>query len=178
MTGMDVEEAIRRRASVRSYGSAKVSDADIRELLELAAQAPSAGNMQEWVFVVAKKAETRAALAEAAFGRKMDCPVVVVVFADMEKVERAYGERGVSLYAAQDTAAAAENLMLAAAGRGIASCWIGSFNEQKVRDAVAAPQGLRPMALVTLGYAKGSPARTPRKSLSEFAFLDVYGRSL
>jgi len=175
---MNTDEAIRQRASVRSYGSAKVDDAVVRELIELATQAPSAGNTQEWVFVVVKDPNTRQAIGDACFGRTFiaSAPVIVVVCADMDKIEAAYGERGVSLYAAQDTAAAVENLMLAATDRGLATCWVGAFNEQAVKNAVNLPGNVRPMAMITLGYAKEKPRKPARRPVSEVAFSEMYGK--
>jgi len=174
---VNTDDAIRQRASVRSYGSAKVDDAVVRELLELAIQAPSAGNTQEWVFIVVKSARAKQQLAEASFGRSaLEAPVIVVVGADMEMIERAYGERGVGLYAAQDIAAAVENFMLAATERGLATCWIGAFNEQAVKNAVNLPGNIRPMAMITLGYAKEKPRKPARKPVSEVAFSELFGK--
>jgi len=175
---METDEAIRQRISVRSYGNANVSDSVIREIIELAMQAPSAGNTQEWVFIVVKDTKARQAIADACFGRAFitTAPTVMVVCADMEAIEKSYGERGVSLYAAQDVAAAVENMMLAATSRGLATCWIGAFNEQAVKDIVAAPSNVRPMAIVTLGYAKDRPAKPARKPLSDAAFSEAYGK--
>jgi nitroreductase len=175
---METINAIRQRASCRSYGSAKVNDAVIRDILELATQAPSAGNMQEWRFVVVKSPEVKKRLAEAyVINRKwqFDAPAIIVVLADMDIIEDAYGERGVGLYAAQDTAAAIENLLLAATDSGLATCWIGAFNEQAVKNAVAAPERMRPVAMITLGYAKDRPAKPARKPLPEVAFSETYG---
>lgn len=126
-----------------------------------------------------KDQKNRQKLSEAyAIGRKwqFDAPVIVVVCADMEMIERAYGERGVSLYAAQDIAAAVENFMLAATERGLATCWIGAFNEQAVKNAVVLPSHIRPMAMITLGYAKGKPRKPGRKPVSEIAFSELYGK--
>ncbi len=175
---MEMDEAIRLRVSCRSYGSAKVDDGVVRELIELAMQAPSAGNTEEWIFVVVKDQKSRQAIGDACFGRTFiaSAPVVVVVCADMDKIEQAYGERGVSLYAAQDVATAVENFMLAATGRGLATCWIGAFNEQAVRNAINAPSHVRPMAMITLGYAKDKPKKPGRMPVSDVAFAELYGK--
>jgi nitroreductase len=178
---MDADEAMVSRASVRSYKDSKVDDGLIREMLSMATQAPSSGNTQEWVFVVVKKKENRAKLAEAyVIDRKFqfDAPAIIVVCADIDAIEAKYGERGVLLYAAQDTAAAIENLMLAATERGLATCWIGAFNEQVVRNAIAAPQRIRPMAMITLGYAKAPCQKPARKPLAEVAYSETYGNPL
>jgi len=45
---MQVSEAVRHRKSIREYTAEPVSDDQLRELLELAARAPSGGNVQPW----------------------------------------------------------------------------------------------------------------------------------
>lgn len=50
---MDVSEAVRRRKSVRAFLDTPVDDDVIRDLLELAARAPSGGNVQPWrIYVI------------------------------------------------------------------------------------------------------------------------------
>ncbi len=50
---MRVSEAVRRRKSIRQFLPDPVPDVTIRELLELAARAPSGGNVQPWrIYVV------------------------------------------------------------------------------------------------------------------------------
>ena len=57
---MNVTEAAQRRASIRSFLSETVSDRQIRELLEVAARAPSGGNVQPWkVYVLNGESMTR-----------------------------------------------------------------------------------------------------------------------
>jgi nitroreductase len=175
---METDEAIRLRASARSYGFAKVDDSVVKELLELAMQAPSAGNTEEWVFIVIKGTGTKQALAEASFGRKFisDAPAIIVFCADMGQIEKRFGERGTSLYAGQDVAAAVQTLMVAATARNLSTCWIGDFNEQLVKNILAIPQGIRPLSMVTLGYAKDRPKKPQRKQLSDVAFSEAYGK--
>ena len=49
---MDTMEAILTRRSIRKYTKQPVSDEVLKELLEAAMYAPSAGNRQPWCFVV------------------------------------------------------------------------------------------------------------------------------
>ncbi len=62
--------------------------------------------------------------------------------------------------------AAIENLMLAAAHLGLASCWVAApiFCPEVARDALALPEEWRPHALVLLGYP--DPAYTPPARLA------------
>ncbi|MDI1364405.1 MAG: nitroreductase family protein, partial [bacterium] len=45
---MEVLDAVNRRMSVRAYRPDPVDGAVVRELLDLAARAPSGGNLQPW----------------------------------------------------------------------------------------------------------------------------------
>ncbi|MBM1155044.1 nitroreductase family protein, partial [archaeon] len=76
----------------------------------------------------------------------------------------------------KDTAIAVEHIVLAAAAKGLGTCWIGSFNEQKVRELVGAPEHLQVVALLALGYPAEEPPPRPRKPLTEIAFIEKYGQ--
>jgi nitroreductase len=70
---MDVSDAIRRRKSVRAFLDTPVDDATVAELLELAARAPSGGNVQPWrIYVVGAEAMPR--FREFMAGREMEAP--------------------------------------------------------------------------------------------------------
>lgn len=167
MTRMDVFEAMERRHSVRSFDTSReVPEELVERLLACACLAPSAGNVQPWRFVVVRDERMRRGLAAAALGQSFvaRAPVVVVVCADLEAHAVHYGRRGVELYSIQDTAAAIQNMLLAATALGLGTCWVGAFREEEVSILLRLPGELRPLALVPVGY----PARTgsqPRKTL-------------
>ncbi|MFH1445486.1 MAG: nitroreductase family protein [Nanoarchaeota archaeon] len=159
---MQTIECIRGRRSVRRYKEEKISKGDIIEILDAAAQAPSSGNVQDWEFIVVQKPETKLQLQETAmFGQKFisTASAIIVVCSNLDRMIIRYGERGKSLYSIQNTAAAAQNLMLAAWDKGFGTCWVGAFNEQKVKDILILPTNVRPVAMITLGY----PGETPDK---------------
>jgi nitroreductase len=66
-----------------------------------------------------------------------------------------------------DTAIALQNMVLTAWSLGIASCWIGSFNEQKIKQHLKIPEDWTIVALLTLGYPKENPKPRPRKPINE-----------
>lgn len=167
---MDFKELARkRRKSVRNFKSDDISEELITELLETAIHAPTAGNVQPWKFKVVRSKSTKQQLAGAALNQSwmVPAPVIIVVMADLDRAARSYGKRGVNLYALQDTAAAIQNLLLAAAEQGIASCWIGAFDEEKVVNLFNLPSYLRPVALIPLGYPAEEPISRPRRPLNE-----------
>jgi nitroreductase len=155
-----------RRFSCRSFTPEPVDRNTVRDLLEAAILAPSGGNAQPWRFLVVRDPERRRALAAAALGQLFvaAAAAVVVVCALPELSARIYGRRGRELYCLQDTAAATENLLLAAAARGLGACWVGAFHEDRVQRVLGIPEDWRPVALVPLGHP--AEAQPPRSRLS------------
>ncbi|MGI6633275.1 MAG: nitroreductase family protein [Bacillota bacterium] len=151
---MDVLEAIKKRRSIRKYKVDAIPEDVLNSILECARYAPSAGNRQPWTFIVVKSQEIRNQLVEAAGNQPMlaQAPVVIVTCADLEVSGARYEDRGRTLYAFQDTAAAIENMMLAAVSYGLGTCWVGAFRETEVRKILELPPNLKPVAMMPLGY--------------------------
>lgn len=172
---MDVISCIRGRASVRRFRKDDIKDLVLDRILEAATQAPSSGNCQDWEFVVVRRPENRARLAEASWDQDMvgKAPVVVVVCSNLRKVAR-YGTRGETLYSIQNTAAATQNMMLAAWNEGIGSCWVGAFDEGKVRQALVLPEHVRPLAMVPMGYPDGEPEKPRRWPLKDSVHIERF----
>ena len=166
---MEFSEVIAKRRSVRHFNTKlDVSDEDIRALLEAAVAAPTAGNIQPWRFVVVRSLEARERLAEALHQKwATAAPVVIVVCVDPRPCSARYGDRGERLYAIQDTAAAVENILLAAVDRGLASCWIGAFDADAVREALGISAPITPVAILPVGYSAESAGRPARRPLDE-----------
>ena len=164
---LDFRDVLAGRFSCRSFEAVPVPRERIVELLEAAQGAPSAGNLQPWRFVVVTGAARRRALADAAFGQEFvaAAPVTVVVCAVPGESARTYGARGRDLYCLQDTAAATENLLLAATAAGLGGCWVGAFDEASVHRALGLEPGWRPVAIVPLGVPAETPARRTRRPL-------------
>jgi nitroreductase len=165
---MEVGKCIRERACVREYRQDGISDSDLDYVLESAVQAPSAGNAQDWEFVVVKSAQGRSALAGATeFSQDFiaQAPVIIVVCSNLKRAK--YDSRGRDLYSIQDTAAAAQNMMLAAWDKGLGTCWIGAFREGDVRKALGLPENVRPVAMFPMGYPAGRTRKPGRRNLKE-----------
>ena len=153
-----------------------VSEKEIKTLIDAARQAPSAGNIQPWEFIIVRKAEAKQKLVVAAGVQTFigQAPVVIVVCANTKASEKGYGSRGVTLYCLQDTAAAIQNILLTAYSMGVGACWIGAFNEEEVKAALGIPDGIRPIAIIPVGYGMGNPPKHPRRALSEIVHYEKY----
>ncbi len=166
---MEFSEVVSKRRSVRHFDSRlTVKDEDIRALLLAAISAPTAGNIQPWRFTVVKSAKAKERLAAALHQRwATAAPVVIVVSVDPRPCAARYGARGEHLYSIQDTAAATENILLAAVDRGLASCWIGAFDERAVAEAIGVSEPVTPVAVLPIGYSAESAGKPARRPLDE-----------
>lgn len=161
----DVMDAIRERRSVRRFAPDPVDEFTVGRILEAGASAPSAGNIQPWTFYAVFRQEIKERLSEAAYGQEFiaSAPVVIVVCALPEDTAARYGERGRDLYCLQDTAAATQNILLAAEGFGLGSCWVGAFDEAAVAGALGCVRGERPVAVIPLGFSAGEKGQAPAR---------------
>jgi nitroreductase len=173
---MDLFEVIQHRSSIRSFTSEPVSEQEVTTLLEAAIKAPSAGNLQPWRFIVVRDPAFKHKLVDAALGQQFltEAPVVIVVCADLSVYRTRYPERGVELYCIQDTAAAIENLMLAAVALGLGTCWMGAFDEDQAAQAMNLPKGIRPLAIIPVGHPTSPATARPRKPLQDVVHYESY----
>jgi len=178
LRGWHVElfEAIKGRRSIRRFQEKDVPYELVMKLIDAARWAPSAGNVQPWEFVVVRDPGLKKALARAALNQMFiaQAPVVIVVCADEIRSGSVYGPRGATLYCIQDTAAATQNMLLAAHALGLGACWVGAFNEEEVRRVLGIPPGVRPVAIVPIGYPAESPSPPRRRELGEIIHHDGF----
>jgi len=174
---LDVFEAIKGRRSVRAFTNQPVSNEEVMKLIDAASRAPSAGNIQPWEFVVIRDARIKRELSTAALDQTFieEAPVVIVVCANQMRSSRGYGSRGVNLYCLQDTAAATQNMLLAAYAMGLATCWVGAFQEEEARKVLNIPSGVRPVAIIPVGHPAEKPMARSKRPLSEIAHHETFG---
>lgn len=169
---MTVQEAIEQRFSVRSYQDQPVEEEKLRKLLEAARLAPSAGNRQEWRFVVVQDEATRQKLGEAANGQTFvgEAPVVIVGCAEGGEHVMSCGQLSYAI----DVAIAMEHIALQAIEEGLGTCWIGAFNEEQVRRVLGIPGDVRVVELMPLGYPAASPGPKRRLEFDEIVKWDKW----
>lgn len=175
---MGVLELSKIRQSCRSFSSKPVPKEIIENCLEAARLAPSACNSQPWKFIVVSSSELRNKVAEAAFSGKYSmnafakkAPVIVLVARDRDKLIPAVG--GVFMgtnFSLVDIGVAAEHLVLAAAEQGIGTCYLGIFDEKKIKKVLGLPGSLKIELVIPMGYPESETIRVKsRKPLNDIA---------
>jgi nitroreductase len=148
--------------------STPIEEEKLKQIFQVANMAPSAGNLQAYqVYVIQDKAK-KDALTKAAYdqGFISQAPVCLVFCADLDRSAEKYGDRGRELYSIQDATIAGTFAMLAAADLGLATAWVGEFDDAKVREVIGVKE-LRPVVMFSLGYAAEEPMSPGRRALEE-----------
>jgi nitroreductase len=187
-------QTIYQRRSIRKFTDQPVTEEDLQTILHAANQAPSAHNQQSWHFIVVA-GEKKRQLAELVSRRATDfpkassallrmaarsiktAPVVIAVANTGELIE--HGTRLFQLEDAgvssdffrtmeiQSSAAAVENMLLAATALGLGSVWLGVLF--LIKDEVMSFLGEKHgefMAVIPVGYAERD-SRGPQKRATE-----------
>ncbi len=162
---MDAMDAILSRRSIRRYTEQPVSDETIKELLEAAMSAPSAGDEQPWHFLVIRERQILNEIPKYHQYSHMlkDAPVAIMVCGD-KRLQKYEG------YWVQDCSAATENILIAAQAKGLGAVWLGLFPiEDRVialRKLLNIPEEVTPLSLISIGYPAEEKPRSNRYDTS------------
>ena len=164
----EIPDDIKLRNSVRRYKPTEVPIDKILTILDAARIAPSWENDQPVRYVVVNeprvlKQITSVETVTMGNAWLKSAPCVIVGVADPSKS----GVREGIPYYLVDFGASMENLMLAASSLGLGTCWIGAFNESRVKSILSIPEELRVVALTPLGYPDYPRTLTPDESYSK-----------
>jgi nitroreductase len=186
--------SIKSRRSVRVFTDHPVTDHNLRIILRAANQAPSAHNQQSWKFIILKgdkKNElanfvnskafefTRpsSVLLRMASRSIISAPVVIGVAntgelisrgSELFKIDKSASKDFFRIMEIQSSAAAVENLLLAATSIGLASVWLGVLVliKNDILRFMGEPEG-EFMAVIPVGYASKISTAPTKQPLEE-----------
>jgi coenzyme F420-0:L-glutamate ligase/coenzyme F420-1:gamma-L-glutamate ligase len=179
---MSAPAFLEARRSIRAFTDEPVAPEVLDRLVEAACIAPAPHHSRPWRFAVVTTAGAKDALArgmgtrwradlegdgvaaaridelvDASYRKITGAPTIVLACLTWSGLDRypdaarQNAEWGMALLS---LGAAVENLMLAAADRGLASCWVAApiFCPIEARDALGLPDEWRPQAMVIVGH--------------------------
>jgi nitroreductase len=190
--------SIKNRRSMRMFIDKPVSDDALQTILRAANQAPSAHNQQSWRFVILKDKKKNdlanfvcdksgdfprpsSTLLRMASRSIIGAPVVVAVAnsgelirrgTELFKVDRDAAHDFFRIMEIQSSAAAVQNLLVAATSIGLATVWLGILVLVKndVLRFIGEPEG-EFMAVVPVGYAakiSDAPDKKPLEAVVRY----------
>lgn len=158
---------IKSRHSVRSYKPTPVEDHIIRDVLECARHAPTAMNLQPWLFGVIREKDLLKTVAGLTDHGKFiaDAAVCFAVFAERK-----------AKYYLEDCSAATENLILALHAYGVGSCWVAGDKKdyaEAVRKLLKVPDRYTLVSLLPAGYPADITIQK-KKEQDDITFFEKY----
>jgi nitroreductase len=166
----DILELIKARRSVRRYQKKEVPKELVERLIEAARWAPSGVNIQPWHFVAVTREDLRREVgAQAKFffiksRHVYEAPLLFVICGNTK-----------SAFHMVDCSLAGANIIMEATSLGLGTCWIGVFNEKRIKEILEIPDEMRVIGLITVGYSAEKPSPPPKLTLSEILHWEKFG---
>jgi nitroreductase len=175
---MELGKAIETRKSVRNFSTKKPDWRKILQVMDYARFSPMAGNCYtlKYILVSDKK---KIELIEGACQQKFvgKASYILVVVSDREKVKKLYDlyNKG---FGAQQAGAAIQNILLGLTEKGIATCWVGFFEDSIIKRELEISDSLTVEAVLPLGIESrlGSGVEKRKPDLDSLIFFDKWGK--
>ena len=168
---MMILEAIRKRYSCRSYQDKSIEQEKLDCILEAARLAPSAKNTQDWRFVIVVDGDTKRRVAATTNRPEVfeRAGAIIAACSNSNEVMRCGQAIGPI-----DVAIALEHICLQAADLELGTCWIGSFEANKVRQILTIPDDIIIVELMALGYPADKKSEPKRETMEKIVCYDTW----
>ncbi|HII16205.1 MAG TPA: hypothetical protein HA362_07925 [Nanoarchaeota archaeon] len=150
---MELHECIEKRRSIRHYLPKEVPLETLGEIMDHARLAPSAGNAQNWRFVIVTEPAIKKEVAEICYNQHWmtEAPVHIVLCNSHKKLTTLYKDTG-KMFGIQDCAIIGAYIQLLAVDRGLGTCWVGAFDAEKLHGLLRIADDVKVEAVITLGW--------------------------
>jgi nitroreductase len=175
------------RRSIRKYAGKEVEDGLLERILTAGTRSSTTGNMQVYSIIVTRDREMKRRLAPAHFNQPMvtEAPVVLTFCADFNRfniwcrqreAEPGYDNFLSFMTAAIDALIVAQTVCMAAEEEGLGICYLGTatYNADQIIDILELPEGVVPVATVTLGWPAAMPEQPDRLPLAAVVHHERY----
>ncbi len=158
---------IKSRRSVRKYKPTKIAPYVIQDVLDCGRLAPTAKNLQPWLFGAVTDRDLLRQIAELTDNAPFiaDATVCFTIFGRPDET-----------YYLEDCAAATMSMIIALQNLGLGSCWVAGDKKPyagAIRDLLRVPSEYSLVSLIPAGAA-AEIENPPKKRLEEVSFLDRY----
>lgn len=162
-----VISVIKERRSVREYLPKPIPREVLEDILDCGRLAPSARNIQPWLFVVSTKKQIKEEISKLALYGKFiaSAGACISVFCERD-----------NSFLVEDGCAATQNMLIAAKAHGIDSCWVAGYERpysEDIRKLLGVPEKYKLISLISLGYSDKIVIRE-KKTLDEVVRWEKY----
>jgi nitroreductase len=172
---MELNKAIQSRRSIRKFKEKTPDWRKIIEAIDATRYAPTAGNNFTLNFIMIDDQEKIDEIAELSSQNFISQAKYAVVFVTSpDRVKNLFGEEKGSTFCKQQAGAAIENFLLKLTEYGLSTCWIGYFNESKIKKLLKIPEDYIIEAIFPIGYANEKPKQKREKDLNNFLYFNEW----
>ncbi len=174
---IDFFKVLTSRRSIRMYRATPVDEGDLFLLVEMALKAPSAGNLQDYRFIVCTDKKMIYKLPEMCMDQMWmsSAPAVIVVCSQPQEQAKWFGERGRHVFSTQNASAATQNILLSAHALGLGACWVGGFNQEQIDALFGVTGKARVESIITIGYPAEKPQPKEEINISTGMYFNTFG---
>ncbi len=174
---MQFYDVIKSRVSIKDYKNTPINKDKLARIVNAAMMSPSWRNNTSYSFILVddqgekdKLSNTIVNETNEASTSVRNAPMVAVVVADPSQS----GTVGDREYYLVDSAIAMEHFVLAATNEGYGTCWIASFDEDRVRDILSIPKQFRVVAMTPVGESTHQVEHHSKKDVRDHVFINSW----
>ncbi len=165
---MNCIERVLTRRSIRKYKNESITDIVLQNILEAGRRSPTATNSQPWHFVIARDQKAKEAFSFGGFNKfTRDAAFIVLGLYKPSEVI-------IEKLSLMDVTIALQNMVVAAWVQGVGSCWMGAFDENRLKDTLNLPADSRIVGAVAFGIPDENPVQPFKKPLNEIVHFDKW----
>lgn len=176
---MELDNIIHTRRTCRDFKKKDISIGTIGEVLDISRFAPSAGNIQNWYFIIVKDSEKKEALADICKGQAWiaDAPALIIICNKSEECTNKFKEKG-EKFSIQNCAIISSYITLKATDLGLGTAMIGAFDEDQVRRVLDIPNNICPEGIIAIGYPNSLDEDQEREDLKYHTYFESWGKKV
>ena len=175
------------RRTIRKYTTEAIGDDLLNDLIKAGCRASTTGNMQNYSIIVTRDEGKKRELSPLHFDQKMitEAPVILTFCADFNRFSKwcvlnnanpGYDNFLSFMTAAIDALLVAQTICIAAEGRGLGICYLGTttYMANKIIEVLKLPKGVVPVTTISLGWPAEYPDQPDRLPQEAMVHKEVY----
>ena len=182
---MELQEAIKKRRSIRKFTERFVTDAEVSQLLDAARLAPSWANTQSWEFIVVRDRElmdkVTATYSSGNPARKCSLAASAMIVGCARRNVSGFKMGEVTTKFSEwfmfDLGLAVQNLCLKAHELGLGTVVVGLFDHDRCNELLGLPEGYDVVVTLPVGEPAQKGRSGPgRRTLEQISHLNRFGQ--
>lgn len=178
---MEFYKVIEKRDSANEFSSDSINRESLDRIIDATLRSPSWKNNASYKIIFVEDSSLKEKISETLLNDTdqmskaiKQAPLLAVAVGNPTESEKIENKE----YYLVDGAIALHQLVLAATSEGYGTCWLGTKDEEKIKDILQIPKNYKFIGMTPIGRAEGYKPPNPEKNASEHIFLNSFGKSI